>query len=109
MSEAAFIASGEVQQLADLYEIGPEDLERVREIGDVIAPKIEQHVGRFYSWLEQQPEFPQFFTNDEILARVKRDQAVYWQEFFGGLRGAVFNGFENAGDVGHACGLSMRV
>jgi len=108
MSEAAFIASGEVQQLADLYEIGPEDLERVREIGDVIAPKIEQHVGRFYSWLEQQPEFPQFFTNDEILARVKRDQAVYWQEFFGGrLDAAYVERRRGVGEVHARIGLPL--
>jgi rsbT co-antagonist protein RsbR len=84
MPQAVFIASGEIQQLADLYAIGPADLERVQAIGESIAPKIEQHVGRFYDWLARQPEYPQFFTSEEILERVKRDQAIYWQEFFGG-------------------------
>jgi rsbT co-antagonist protein RsbR len=90
MTQGVFIASGEIQQLADLYTLGPDDLERIQSLGSVIEPKIEEHVGRFYNWLGQQPEYPQFFTSDELLARVKRDQAVYWQEFFSGRIDAAY-------------------
>jgi len=108
MSQAVFIASGEVQQLADLYAIAPDDLERVRTIGESIAPKIEEHVGRFYGWLEQQPEYPQFFSSDEILVRVKRDQAVYWQEFFSGrLDAAYVERRRGVGEVHARIGLPL--
>jgi len=108
MSQAPFIASGEAQHLADLYQITPDDLARVRKIGEAIEAKIDQHVGRFYVWLEQQPEFSQFLTSQEILERVKRDQAVYWQEFFGGrLDASYLERRRGVGEVHARIGLPL--
>ena len=108
MPQAVFIGSGDPQQLADLYAIAPVDLERVQAIGETIAPKIEQHVGRFYDWLGRQPEYPQFFTSEEILDRVKRDRAVYWQEFFSGrLDGSYVERRRSVGEVHARIGLPL--
>lgn len=108
MSESAFIASGESQQLADLYAIGPDDLERVRAIGETLAPEIDQYVGRFYAWLAQQPEYEEFFTSEQILSRVKREQATYWQEFFAGrIDSAYVERRRGVGEVHARIGLSL--
>lgn len=71
-------------ELLDLYNISGDDLDRIRELGRRVVPKLEEYVARFYDWLEKQPEFEELFTDEETLARVRAAQVVYWTEFFQG-------------------------
>ena len=43
---------------------------------------IERVVDQFYEWLPQQPEFNLFFNCRELLEHVKKQQKLYWVDFF---------------------------
>jgi rsbT co-antagonist protein RsbR len=71
-----------VAQLLERFEITEDDLVRIREYGNVIAPKSDQFVDEFYGWLRLQPEFEQFFPGEAKLAEVQALTEVYWRQFF---------------------------
>lgn len=72
----------DADRLVELYQIKETDLEHIRRFGDVIVPRLDSYVSEFYSWLETQPEFDQFFSDPKKLARVQKQQVGYWKEFF---------------------------
>ncbi len=69
-------------QLLRLYEISPEDLEHIRAFGLLIIPRVHDYVQGFYAWLKTQPEFNQYFSDPDKLARVQKQQVEYWKDFF---------------------------
>ena len=70
------------EELLELYKISDEDLKIIKAFGKHIIPKLENYVTSFYDWLRMQPEFEQYFADPDKLARVQKQQVVYWQEFF---------------------------
>jgi rsbT co-antagonist protein RsbR len=72
-------AGASVGELLELYEITPNDLERVRRCGEPLLERLDEHVDAFYGWLERQTFFGDFFADPEILARVKVLQDEYWR------------------------------
>ncbi len=78
------IAAGQAtpEAMLELYDISPKDLDRVREFGKLIVPRLPEYVTAFYAWLEGQPEFDQFFGDAQLLERVKRLQTDYWTAWF---------------------------
>lgn len=70
--------------LMDRYDVSEADLERVRAFGKLVLPKLDDFVRLFYDWLARQPEFHEHFGDPERLERVKREQYVYWTDFFHG-------------------------
>lgn len=69
-------------QLLTLYGITPKDLERVRDYGASVMPRIGEYVDAFYGWLRTQPEFDQYFADPRKLAMVQKLQLDYWKDFF---------------------------
>jgi rsbT co-antagonist protein RsbR len=69
----------------DRFDISAEDLALLKDCGKVLADKIDGVVDRFYEWLGQQPEFEVFFSSQDTVERVKRQQKVYWADFFSGV------------------------
>lgn len=109
MLHAAQPPSAETAEaLADLYAIDAQDLDRVHTLGRTVLPEIDRYVGRFYDWLEKQPEFPLFFDTPEKLTRVKNLQLEYWRDFF---RGAIDDAYvdrrRRVGEVHARIGLSL--
>jgi rsbT co-antagonist protein RsbR len=74
--------SAEVASLLSAYEIGPNDLERIRAFGELVQPRLGEYVDLFYGWLASQPEFQVHFADAHRLARVQRLQMDYWHDFF---------------------------
>lgn len=74
--------SGEVAELLKLYLINEEDITALRGYGKLVLPKMETFIERFYVWLKPQPEYDEFFADDETLSRVQQLSRNYWQEFF---------------------------
>jgi len=72
----------EVETLLELYEISDEDLDRIRSAGELLRDRMEDLVGRWYSWLETQPEFEEFLSDEEVLRRAQALQLDYWKSFF---------------------------
>ena len=69
-------------ELLRLYSIDEKDIANVRKVGENIVPQLEELVSLFYSWLETQPEFDEFFSDEETLTRIKSESRRYWQQFF---------------------------
>jgi rsbT co-antagonist protein RsbR len=90
------------------YGIDEGDLRRIRSYGALASLSGDAYVARFYSWLENQPEFSRFFGDKIRLERVKQLQVTYWAEFF---RGAVDDHYvsqrELVGNVHARIGLPL--
>lgn len=71
-----------LQELTQQHNVTAEDLALVRRYGEVIKPELPRYVERFYTWLEQQPEFDHFFKDSAKLRRVQSSQRSFWQRFF---------------------------
>jgi rsbT co-antagonist protein RsbR len=63
-----------------VYEISEEDLQRVTALGAKIIPLLDDYVEAFYEWLQPQPEFAQYFSDPNRLARVKAAQKNFWHQ-----------------------------
>jgi len=68
--------------LLELYSIGDDDIEKIHSFGDIIVPKLDEFVNLFYDWLRKQPEFEEFFPDEETLNYVQKMSRGYWEEFF---------------------------
>ncbi len=77
-------SSGDGDELRALYRLSPDDLDRVRTLGERILPDLERHVDDFYEWLQGKPFYPEFFSDDVTQARVEKLQYAYWTDFFSG-------------------------
>jgi rsbT co-antagonist protein RsbR len=70
------------EAMLKIYDISESDLDRVREYGKSIVPRLSEYVTAFYAWLKDQPEFDEFFSDWQLLERVKRLQIEYWTAWF---------------------------
>jgi rsbT co-antagonist protein RsbR len=68
--------------LLELYTISEDDIRRIRSFGDIIVPQLDEFVRLFYEWLKKQPEFEEFFPDQETLTYVQKMSRNYWEEFF---------------------------
>lgn len=76
---------GSVSRLArllELYSISDDDTEKIHSYGDIVMPKLDEFVSLFYDWLRKQPEFEEFFPDEETLVYVQKMSRGYWEEFF---------------------------
>ncbi len=68
--------------LLELYSISDDDTEQIHSFGDIVVPKLDEFVDLFYDWLRKQPEFEEFFPDEETLTHVQKMSRGYWEEFF---------------------------
>ena len=68
--------------LLELYSISDDDTEQIHSFGDIVVPKLDEFVDLFYDWLRKQPEFEEFFPDQETLTYVQKMSRGYWEEFF---------------------------
>ena len=68
--------------LLKLYSISDDDTEKIHSYGDIVVPKLDEFVSLFYDWLRKQPEFDEFFPDEETLTYVQKMSRGYWEEFF---------------------------
>lgn len=64
------------------HSITEEDAVALRTFGVRLLPKIGQYIERFYIWMQQEPEYAQFFGERERLNRAQHMQTNHWQHFF---------------------------
>ena len=70
--------------LCEQYGITPHDLARIQAFAAVVEPKMDEMVDSWYDWLKTQPEFAEYFTEQDTLTRVQGLQHSYWQLFMSG-------------------------
>ena len=61
-----------------MYKISDDDVSTIRKFGKFITADIASYIDAFYSWLREQPEFEQFFHDEQLLKRVMSMQGDYW-------------------------------
>ena len=71
-----------VEEVRDLFFIRDSDLEALKRLGDIVAPKMDGFVLEFYKFLRTLPEFDVYFPDDMIVDHVKSLQKRYWHEVF---------------------------
>lgn len=70
----------DILALKTKYEITDSDLKLIREYGDVIKPKLDEYVTRFYKWMRVLDEYDIFFENERRLHKVQNMQVNYWEQ-----------------------------
>lgn len=53
----------------------------VRAVGAFLTARVPKLIDDFYDWLSGRPEFGQFLSNEQLLARLKAQQGEYWRDF----------------------------
>ncbi len=69
-------------EYTELYKITDGDISAIRKFGKLVAPEMSSHIDTFYTWLQKQPEFEQFFYDKTILKHVIDMQGMYWNTLF---------------------------
>lgn len=72
----------ESSALLDLYRITDDDLDLIRAYGVHVFPRIPEHTVEFYTWMQTQPEYEEFFSDVQVQKRVEGLVVNYWQHFF---------------------------
>ena len=73
------------EEMCALFEIGERELERIRELREPMMKNMERMVKEWYAWLEQHPEYDEFFSDKKVLEKVKKIHHSYWDAFFSGV------------------------
>ena len=68
--------------LKQCYGLTDEDIKTIHQLGKSAEGRLDFYLERFYDWLEQRPEFRQFFTDEQRLRRAQGQQREYWRQFF---------------------------
>lgn len=70
------------EALRELYQISQDDLNLIRDLAGTVIARISEHVHNFYDWLRTQPEYDEYFSDDQVQKRVEGLVTNYWHQFF---------------------------
>ncbi|UCC54908.1 MAG: STAS domain-containing protein [Anaerolineaceae bacterium] len=70
------------EALRELYQISQDDLNLIRDLAGAVIDGISEHVHNFYDWLRTQPEYDEYFSDDQVQKRVEGLVTNYWHQFF---------------------------
>jgi rsbT co-antagonist protein RsbR len=96
------------EELIEHFSITESDLQRIKQYGEVLLPKIETMMDLFYEWMETLPEYNFFFQSKEKLQYARRMQTQYWHVFYQGrIDEDYVNMRRRVGEVHANIGLSL--
>lgn len=75
-------ATSDANYLLDRFDITSKDLDNIRTYGKLVTDRLGEYITHFYIWMEKQPEYSQFFSDEVLLKSVQDRQVEYWQAFF---------------------------
>jgi rsbT co-antagonist protein RsbR len=78
------VTSDDISRLIKSYGLCSGDLNQIKALGQQLEGKIDGVVELFYDWLETQPEWDIFFSDNSKANKLKKMQSGYWQDFFKG-------------------------
>ncbi|MEE4190304.1 MAG: protoglobin domain-containing protein, partial [Halieaceae bacterium] len=70
--------------MCEQYAITRHDLARIQAFAAVVEPNMDEMVDTWYGWLKTQPEYDEYFSEEDTLTRVQGMQHGYWQLFMSG-------------------------
>ena len=109
MSKTTMCTGLNPSELLALYRLSQTDLVRIRSYGDIVLPRLDDYVDRFYSWLRTTPEFSRYFSDPDKLQAVTEMQRQYWTGFFGAQIDSDYVGRRRAVGEAHArIGLALQ-
>ncbi len=71
-----------IDEYKALYKVNNDDISTIRKFGKFITADMAQYTEKFYIWLQEQPEFEQFFQDEKLLKQVIGQQDRYWINLF---------------------------
>ena len=96
-------------ELQALYRLSQADLVRIRTYGDIVAPRMDDYVERFYAWMQTTPEFARYFSDPDKLGSVQRLQHTHWDRFFSAtLDDAYISSCRRVGEAHARIGLALN-
>jgi rsbT co-antagonist protein RsbR len=97
-------------RLCSLFGITDLDKTNLRKLYPFVEKEMDTMIDKWYSWLSVQPEFEEFFGDDESLNRVKDLQKKFWIRFFqDDIDDQYFEIRSNVGKVHARIGLSQEL
>ncbi|MDF0605202.1 protoglobin domain-containing protein [Neisseriaceae bacterium TC5R-5] len=72
----------DIDSLLGSFSITEPDLQRVREVGALVLPALDEMMEHFYQWLPSRPEFGSLFARPGIMESARQSQSDYWRSFF---------------------------
>jgi rsbT co-antagonist protein RsbR len=97
-------------RLCSLFGITDLDKTNLRKLYPFVEKEMDTMIDKWYSWLSVQPEFEEFFGDDESLNRVKDLQKKFWIRFFqDDIDDQYFEIRSNVGKVHARIGLSKEL
>jgi rsbT co-antagonist protein RsbR len=98
----------DAEVLRDRFRLSDEDLERVRTVGESIAPLTPQLLQTFQTWLEGTPEYEEIIPDDETARRFGEALQDHWELFFSATISADYiAGRAELGDMYAELGASL--
>jgi len=98
----------DIQSMLQLHDLTEADLALIRKFGQLVTPKLDQYVEHFYLWMENIPEYKQFFGDQHKLKRVQNAQTHYWSTFFNAeINEGYVQSRKEVGEVHARVGLSL--
>ena len=83
MIEERSVSRLDPHTLLELYQISHDDLNLIRDFAGVVSGGMISEVVRgFYVWLRTQPEYDEYFSDDQVQKRVEGLVTNYWGQFF---------------------------
>jgi rsbT co-antagonist protein RsbR len=99
-----------VEELIHLYEIKQQDHDLIKKVSSFMLDELENLVLNWYKWLETQPEYDHFFSDQRILSHAQKQQDKYWRAFLAGEINEDYIEYRRLIGETHArIGLSMTV
>lgn len=96
-------------ELMALYRVDEDDLQRIREYGRIIEPRLGELIEEFYAWLRRQPEYTRFFSDPDKEAAVRKLQQDFWRLFFEAkVDDDYIRGRRSVGEAHARIGLSLQ-
>jgi rsbT co-antagonist protein RsbR len=100
----------DAQELLELYQITEDDLALIVKFGEQALLRMEDMIATWYDWLQVLPDYQEFFSDPETLARVQGLQVDYWKEFLAGqIDDQYVDGRQLVGEAHARIGLSLNV
>ena len=78
-------AERSAKEICELFDMREEYLDVIKNLKPTVLEQLDGMLEEWYSWLKNYPEYREFFPNEKLLERVKRQQFKFWDAFFTGV------------------------
>ncbi|TCP43045.1 globin-coupled sensor protein [Rhodovulum marinum] len=91
------------------YGLDKETRAALREVGEIVIPRLDEVLGDFYTDVDATPDWSQFFNSPKLLNHAKSHQKIHWERMFScDYTQDYFTQADKIGRVHYRIGLPLR-